>query len=176
MGFPTRFTVPGLPDGQCWARPCLVVGENKGNFVKGRGYTSYFKEPKPICTCNYYNGCPHPLPAPDPEQARCCFRPDYRRKGQAPTGQRQCETCGAHAPLKVAKTLNTLPGWPGMPCKHIFEGLPTLLIGWFECASCKGLWDHRPQAFEVTQYTWDEMLAELKLRLSRVTSAMPPKE
>jgi hypothetical protein len=103
-----RYTVLSLTL-KCWKRSCMQPGVNKGTFVQGRGYTSYHKEPWPVCMENHLRGCPHPMPEPDPENARCCSRPSYRRRGNAPVNWKTCENCGAHAPTKVVKELNDLP-------------------------------------------------------------------
>ena len=145
----------------------MQPGENKGNFVQGRGYTSYFKDPKPICACNYYHGCPHPLPEPNPEEARCCYRPLYKRQKGAPPKHRECETCGSYAATRCVKELNALPTLPGVPCTHPGPSEPTM-IGWFQCGSCRGFWEQRPMPFEVSQYTFDEYLTELGRRMAKV--------
>ena len=163
--YPTRFTVPGLPDGKCWARSCMQPGENKGTYAQGRGYTSYYDVPKPVCSRNHLHGCPHPLPEPDPETARCCFRPTYKYQRGAPPRQQECEVCGKHVPRAFAKELNKLPTLGGVACKH--EGLvPVLcLTGWYEC-SCLCVWDHRPLIFEASQFTTEDALAEMKRRVA----------
>src|SRR3989344_3272845 len=168
MAYPTRFTVRGLSDGKCWARPCMWPGEDKGTFIQGQGYTSYRGRPEPVCIHNHLHGCPHPCPEPDPESARCCFRPDYKRRGAAPVGCRECSTCKNRVPVKFTKSLDKLPTLPGVPCEHLGESEPTM-IGWFQCKVCRGFWKRRPQAFEISKHTLKEYLAELKARLSRVS-------
>jgi hypothetical protein len=42
----------------CLSRKCFRLMYNKGPFVKGRGYTSYYDKPQLICGENHLNGCP----------------------------------------------------------------------------------------------------------------------
>lgn len=37
---------------------CYHVGEDKGTFVQGRGYTSYHKTPRLVCMTRHLHGCP----------------------------------------------------------------------------------------------------------------------
>ena len=94
----------------CAFRHCLHIGENKGSFLNGRGYTRYDKNPTLVCLTNHLHGCPDILPDPDPERARCCAKPDFPKvKGdkRQPHMQR-CRTCGTWAKgytLEVRKGL-----------------------------------------------------------------------
>ena len=121
--YPTRFTlVPpiGCVDRDCAFRPCINPGLNKGAFTPGRGYTSHFAVPIPVCMTRHTQGCPTGsigidpdgtrralLIAPDPEHARCCRRPAYRAAGRASW---VCATCGTTVPaFRFARALNALP-------------------------------------------------------------------
>jgi hypothetical protein len=42
----------------CLSRECFHLFRNKGPFVPGRGYTSYYKKPQFICGRNHLHGCP----------------------------------------------------------------------------------------------------------------------
>ena len=172
MSYPTRYTAASC-DNLCWSRECMRPGEDKGSFQVGRGYTSYHAKPKPVCVTRHLHGCPNTIPEPDPEVARCCYRPDYLRRGKAPVRWRTCATCGAHAPSGAYPALNALPTLPGVPCAH--KGAKrALLTGWWECWDCTptwSTWDHRPVPFEVSQFTREEFLEELDRRMSRVKKA-----
>jgi hypothetical protein len=37
---------------------CFVIGEDKGTYVPGRGYTSYHKQMALVCWTRHLNGCP----------------------------------------------------------------------------------------------------------------------
>lgn len=45
-------------DDLCLYRDCYCVGEDKGSYSPGRGYTSYHAEPLPICMARMCHGCP----------------------------------------------------------------------------------------------------------------------
>ena len=45
-------------DKQCPKRTCFQLGQDKGTFVAGRGYTSYHKEPRWVCLRRHLHGCP----------------------------------------------------------------------------------------------------------------------
>lgn len=181
------FTVDCYDRRNCWKRRCMSAGEDKGSFTQGVGYTKYHATPRPVCTTRHLHGCPADCDSPenvDLEGVRCCFRPEYRHKLGAPVGWLTCNTCGAVAPKHAAVELNTLPARKGIACKHEHvtqEGV--LLNGWFECPDvlytgdqiqvlhtgfCKGIWDHKPKPFEVSQYTWDQYMTELERRVSLV--------
>jgi hypothetical protein len=169
--YPTRFNVACLDPDKCWARSCMRAGEDKGSFTVGRGYTSYHKKPKPVCVTRDYHGCPSPLPEPDPENARCCYRPHYynaRRDRKAVP----CDTCGATASGKAAKVLNTLPTLPGVPCRHEKQDDEPLVAGWRKCLACRGYWADRTrvQPFEVPTHTFEQVLDEMSRRLRETPS------
>jgi hypothetical protein len=42
----------------CAGRKCFVLGQTKGSFTPGRGYTSYQKKPTWICLTRDLRGCP----------------------------------------------------------------------------------------------------------------------
>lgn len=161
-GWWNRYTVACSEPRSCPFRPCMWPGENKGPYTPGRGYTSYYARPEGVCMERHSRGCPAPKPAPDPERARCCYRPDYRRREAAPVKWRTCATCGAVAPVWAAAALNTLPAQPGVPCRHEAKdewlaGVP----GWYQCGRCRGGWDHRPRPFEAPNRTSEELLAAI---------------
>ena len=45
-------------DDECPKRPCFWLGFHKGTYVKGRGYTSHYKKPRPVCWTRHIRGCP----------------------------------------------------------------------------------------------------------------------
>ena len=68
-------------DRLCAKRSCFVRGEDKGTFVQGRGYTSYYDKPRIVCWTRHLRGCPTAFicPAPDcrlchVEQSTACSR------------------------------------------------------------------------------------------------------
>ena len=94
-------------------------GENKGTFAVGRGYTSYFEVPIPMCMTRHLHGCPTEgfevrangdrygkLFEPDTENARCCGRPAYQGSNRL---MWCCANCGKSAPPRFARLLNALP-------------------------------------------------------------------
>ena len=149
----------------CWMRECMWVGEDKGSYTPGRGYTSYYAKPKPVCMRRHTQGCPYPLPEPDPENARCCYAPTYKGRGK----QMTCETCGAKAPRVVTKILNKLPRLPGVPCRHENQK-DTMVMGWRECPDCRGFWADRTgvKPHEVPTHSLEDMLDQFRQRLARV--------
>lgn len=46
-------------DADCAARPCFMLGFDKGTFVRGRGYTNYHAKQRAVCWTRHLNGCPH---------------------------------------------------------------------------------------------------------------------
>jgi len=66
--------------------------------------------------------------------------------------------------------LNALSSQEGVPCKHEGDSEPTMLRGWFQCPTCRGLWDHRPRMFDVGQFTFDEYLVVLEQRWAQATA------
>lgn len=51
-------------DKKCASRSCFSLGQDKGTFVQGRGYTSYHKEPRWVCMRRHLSGCPCPTVCP----------------------------------------------------------------------------------------------------------------
>ena len=45
-------------DSECGKRECLHVGQDKGSFTPGRGYTSYHDKPRWVCETRHHHGCP----------------------------------------------------------------------------------------------------------------------
>lgn len=82
-------------DSLCPYRRCYWRGEDKGTFVQGRGYTSYYKTPYIVCWTRHTKGCPHPIPEIDSERLRCCSAMDFApgRKGKRAWSKR-CRGCG----------------------------------------------------------------------------------
>jgi hypothetical protein len=50
-------------DPLCPLRECFRLGEDRGAFTRGRGYTSR-RKPRLVCLHRHLNGCPDPLPEP----------------------------------------------------------------------------------------------------------------
>jgi hypothetical protein len=140
-------------DDKCIGRPCLHIGENKGSFVQGRGYTSYHRRPWLECWTRHLHGCPHPLPDMEPENVRCCRVPDFPepRKGKTPSKQR-CRTCGQSATGRVLEIRRGLPEQENTPCKHLRVHLSEdeLLAPWEKwlCPDCLSYWTHKPEPRE----------------------------
>ena len=42
----------------CSSRPCFRLGQDKGTFTPGRGYTSYHKKPVWVCMTRHLDRCP----------------------------------------------------------------------------------------------------------------------
>lgn len=42
----------------CGRRSCFRLGQDKGTFTPGRGYTSYHKTPRWVCMTRHLHGCP----------------------------------------------------------------------------------------------------------------------
>jgi len=64
--------------------PCFVVGEDKGTFAQGVGYTSYHKKVHLVCWTRHLNGCP-----------RIGVCPSCRTVA-APYAGNTCTWCGEH--------------------------------------------------------------------------------
>lgn len=139
-------------DELCELRPCLQVGEDKGSYSPGRGYTSYHKHPKLVCMRRHCHGCPHPLPEPDPERARCCPAPDFAPvKLDAHPAYQTCRTCGTrvHARGRALELARALPKLPASRCKHT-AAEPRALgakLAW-RC-SCGSYFEQKPAPHEV---------------------------
>jgi len=41
-----------------WWRPCFQPGEDKGDYVRGRGYVSYHDHPQKVCMSRLLHSCP----------------------------------------------------------------------------------------------------------------------
>ena len=98
-------------DDGCEFRRCLSVGEDKGAFSPGRGYTTYYKKPKLVCFARHNHGCPGgEREELDPEKVRCCDRPEFPEARGIPAYQ-TCKACGTRhgrVRLKLARTLTDL--------------------------------------------------------------------
>ena len=163
-----RFHVACCEPELCWMRQCLRLGFDKGPFVQGRGYVGH-RDPTPVCLTRHIAGCPQPLPEPDPENARCCYRPAYHVDGRRRTAT--CATCGETVPVFAARLLNVLPTLPGVPCRHERKH-GAIRIGWTECDACHGVWDRPPgqvAALEPPARTVEEMLDEVARSLQRAS-------
>lgn len=74
----------------CATRECLRIGEDKGTFCQGRGYTSYHRDskgrlaPRIVCLTRHLNGCPCNSVCPEPE----CRTASVLQPGE------KCERCG----------------------------------------------------------------------------------
>ena len=45
-------------DKDCPSRKCFSLGQNKGPYTPGKGYTSYYDKPKWVCMTRHLYGCP----------------------------------------------------------------------------------------------------------------------
>lgn len=168
--YPDRFSVRCTEKFVCAFRSCMHAGEDKGSFRPGFGYTRYHESPRPVCVTNHLHGCPTPVPEPDPEVARCCFRPEYGRC-QSRTKIYTCATCGAEAPGWAGKILNRLPSSPGVPCRHenVRQVFPA---GWSECPDCQGVWYQAAVTrFMVPTHTQDDLLNAMRVALAPLKQA-----
>ena len=43
---------------ECPKLNCYQLGQDKGTYSPGRGYTSYYKKPKWVCMTRHLHGCP----------------------------------------------------------------------------------------------------------------------
>ena len=114
------------------------------------------------------------MPEPDPENARCCYRPAYAVRGRAKTAI--CITCTASAPKAAARLLNAaLPARPGVPWRHDARHA-ALRIGWTECHARHGGWDRPPGEVVPLQppsRTVEETLDEVRRSLRRAADPTP---
>lgn len=130
----------------CAYRPCLNIGENKGSFTQGVGYTHYYEKPQLVCMTRHCRGCPHPLPDLDLEKVRCCPNPDFAKSRSNRVLQRQkCRTCGSWASGIVLQMIKTLPKFPASRCNHADVGL-TEWVGeaCWKCPTCASFFDSKP--------------------------------
>lgn len=72
-------------DASCPIRTCFRLGQDKGSFVQGRGYTNYHKAQKWVCMRRHLHGCPTEW------VCEAC------RYGQLPLTLR-CRNCGSAKP------------------------------------------------------------------------------
>lgn len=142
---------------QCQARSCLHVGEDKGTFVPGRGYTSYHKNPTLMCMTRMLHGCPFPLPEPDLEKIRCCVDPDFPqpRKNRQPWRQK-CRTCNQHASGWVLIQRKLLPPQPHTDCRHL-RLIRTDNLCWY-CPDCKLYWPDAKPTPKQLGFTYADLL------------------
>lgn len=142
-------------DKLCAWRPCLQIGEDKGSFTPGVGYTSYHDKPRLVCMTRHCNGCPTPLPEPDPERARCCPAPELAtlKRGLIPLKQ-QCRTCGKWHQGWALEAVRKLPVLPHTRCRHEearFQEWPTK-PAWL-CMRCQLWFDKKPGPYELGRKT-----------------------
>ena len=50
----------------CPKMECFQLGQDKGTFAPGRGYTSYHDKPRWVCFRRHLHGCPVGWICPDP--------------------------------------------------------------------------------------------------------------
>jgi hypothetical protein len=156
-------------DRLCPFRSCLWIGEWKGALVRGVGYRYAPRSQwHLLCFQRSEHGCPSPIPAPDPEKARCCHAPVVRpakpdRRGHLPKRQR-CLTCGVWLSgfALACVRAGTLAAQPAPhPCRHAVAVASPARPGWWECNSwdggCRGAWDHKPAPGEHPQADFDEL-------------------
>lgn len=133
----------------CVGRPCLWVGEDKGSYTPGRGYTSYHKKPRLVCWTRHQRGCPTPLPDIEPELVRCCPAPDFPRpgKGRKPRQQR-CRLCHRWAKGPILEIRRALPHLEHVKCPHEDIHHEDVFGGKWYCRTCGLYWDHHPKEYE----------------------------
>ena len=152
-------------DERCCARRCLHVGEDKGSYSQGRGYTRYYANPKLCCMSRLNHGCPHPLPEPDSEKVRCCDVPDFPKvgKGRRPSFQ-TCRTCGSRASGWLLEQRKALQQREHVECRHgrVRDRGRDDLFGctiWF-CPDCNLYWKQDKPKPKATGKTFKELLDE----------------
>lgn len=133
-----------VSDKFCIARTCFHVGEDKGSFTVGRGYTSYHAKPVLVCMTRHCHGCPIPLPNPDAELARCCWSPRFAGYKHRPSYQ-TCQVCRKRMPIGIADLLRSLPKRDYSRCRHASVRIDQWACEpcWY-CPDCGGYWDTRP--------------------------------
>ncbi len=128
---------------ECAFRSCLRVGENKGPFTQGRGYTSYYKNPELVCMARHLHGCPHPIPTPEIELMRCCPAPSFAPIRKVRPQTQICKLCGTRSPISIVDKIKALPPLPHIKCRHEKAVQRSPLgedtKGWLYCSSCN-LW------------------------------------
>lgn len=159
-------------DEMCCARPCLLIGLNKGSFTPGRGYTSYHRNPWLECMERYLRGCPHPFPDPEPELVRCCPAPSFAtpRKGTVPFKQK-CRTCGTWAHGEVLNLRRRLPQRPFVECDHsVVRGVAWGGEHCWGCSRCKMWWDKRPSPYQIGESS--SAFSERRMRERKMTHGL----
>ena len=150
-----------VSDESCVGRPCLNIGEDKGTFTQGRGYTSYHKNPKLVCLTRDLHGCPHPLPEFDPEEVRCCPAPRFPNPRNGRPARQKCKTCGEWADRgMVLDSRRALPELPHVACRHEDLREDTFYLDGgekFQCRGCGLYWLSKPKPF-ATGKTFAELL------------------
>lgn len=58
-------------DSLCKKRKCFQLGQDKGTFVAGRGYTSYHAKPRWVCMRRMLHGCPSAGVCPSCSRSFC---------------------------------------------------------------------------------------------------------
>lgn len=159
-----------VSDPECCARPCLNIGEDKGVFVKGRGYTRYYDNPQLECMTRHLHGCPYPKPEPRPEQVRCCRVPDFPkpRKGHNPHKQK-CRNCGEWAEGVVLELRRQIPALDHIDCDHrdVYERDERDFLGYkvWACPDCNLRWKGAKPKPKDPGVTFDQLLMERFPRL-----------
>lgn len=69
-----------VSNAKCGEQDCFRLGQDKGSFTTGRGYTSYHKTPKWVCMTRHTQGCPTVSVCPACHSALC-------------PGDEECGTC-----------------------------------------------------------------------------------
>lgn len=135
----------------CAFRPCLQVGEDKGSYVQGRGYTSYYKNPKLVCMRRHLRGCPYPIPEVDVEDMRCCLIPSFAPKGKRRPQKQKCQSCGTFLPISQVDRIRDLPALPHVKCNHVRMGQRSPMTDegdWWYCPACNLWWKTKPEPFQ----------------------------
>jgi len=138
-----------VSDNLCSLRRCLHIGEDKGAYTPGVGYTSYRKVPLLVCMTRHLHGCPYPHPDPEPEMARCCPSPDFA-KTRSRVHRQRCRTCGTWSEGKALEIARSLPRHPATRCKHasIKQAKWTIEDCWL-CPERDRWFDEKPEPHQV---------------------------
>ena len=160
-------------DETCAMRPCLHIAEDKGSFTVGFGYPNYSTKPRLVCMTRHADGCPYPLPAPDPEMARCCPAVDFAPVGKHPPRKQRCRNCGAWRSGAMLLAVRELPRRPASRCNHssVAEEQVACEKAW-HCGCCALWWNTRPAAYAVGEAGaafWSRLMAEWRERVLRET-------
>lgn len=202
MGFGDTIKDPGtgrdvsVCDKDCEFRSCLWVREDPGSYAKGRGYRYDGPKVRPLlCGTREANGCPTPLPAPDPERARCCPAPDLPKPSpKSPPIKQTCRRCRTvHRGRRRLELVRGLEQRPFSKCSHeptVQNGVQRQGLkhdsgtqwspGYWTCARCAVYWNDGPKpdrhaGGEGAEEFWGRRKVEAEARAQGTTTPGSPR-